>query len=1085
MGHNSSSSAAWFRALTLAERLALVRTPGEVVPDAEARREVGARRLQRWRSEPPFTDRSRFARRLEMDGLNESDLLELLGEPAAALRERCGASMPWVAKLASAFSRAGEPSRPGSDTPGTDPSASFLSLVTPLLSDAVERLREQLEVLVHSMEELPFDPTTVVQVCASPMLPSLVMILSRMLALELNVARLEGKLSGETPQERFQSFARRLSQPEVALTLLEEYPVLARQVMTVLDRWVTVSGEFLRRLCDDWAAIRGEFMKGGDPGPLLELGGAGDTHRGGRCVMIASFRSGFRLVYKPKSLAADLHFQELLTWLNDRGATPPFRTLRLLDRRTYGWAEHVGRIACTSTEMVERFYERLGGYLALFYALEATDFHAENLLAVGEHPVPVDLEALFHARLKTGDRLQMDPASEALNHSVMRVGLLPERTWATADSPGVDMSGMGSAEGQLTPFQVPLWKNDATDTMQLVRERIPVDGSENRPTLNGEGVSLLSHVDAVEAGFRRTYQLLLRRREELLAEDGPIVRFANDEVRFIPRMTQTYTALLRESYHPDVLRDALDRDRLLDRLWQSVEREPHLERLIPAEREDILQGDIPMFTTQPRSRDLATSGGKRIPDFFSVSGLAQVEEKLGGLSESDMDRQLWIIRASLATVASGVESVQGRADASRDPSRAVDRDRLLAAARKVGDRLDTLAIRRGSETSWLGLGLVRERHWSVTPLGIDLYDGLPGVALFLANLASLTDDERYSRLARGALSALRMQIPQMKSYPFVGAFSGWGGVLYTLTHLAVLWREPALLDEAEQIIDSLPERIAKDEQFDIIGGAAGCLGTLLALHRVRPSAKTLATAIGCGDRLLNRAEPQPEGQGQGIPTIGTRRPLSGFSHGAAGMAWALLHLAAVSREVRFRDTALEMIRHERTLFFRDAENWLDLREWVNLGKQPGESPPCQTFWCHGAPGIGLGRLRSLPYLDDPAVHDEIAVAVRTTVRSGFGFNDSLCHGDFGNLDFLLQASRSSEHGTLRDDIARITSGILASIDTHGWHCGNPLNVESPGLMTGLAGVGYGLLRLADPDRVPSVLSLEPPETAAVGGDCGG
>jgi lantibiotic modifying enzyme len=32
-------------------------------------------------------------------------------------------------------------------------------------------------------------------------------------------------------------------------------------------------------------------------------------------------------------------------------------------------------------------------------------------------------------------------------------------------------------------------------------------------------------------------------------------------------------------------------------------------------------------------------------------------------------------------------------------------------------------------------------------------------------------------------------------------------------------------------------------------------------------------------------------------------------------------------------------------------------------------------------------------------------------------------------------------------------------------------------MTGLAGIGYGLLRLADPARVPSVLTLAPPPGA--------
>lgn len=40
--------------------------------------------------------------------------------------------------------------------------------------------------------------------------------------------------------------------------------------------------------------------------------------------------------------------------------------------------------------------------------------------------------------------------------------------------------------------------------------------------------------------------------------------------------------------------------------------------------------------------------------------------------------------------------------------------------------------------------------------------------------------------------------------------------------------------------------------------------------------------------------------------------------------------------------------------------------------------------------------------------------------------------------------------------------------------GVPFNVETPGLMTGLAGIGYGLLRLADPQNVPSVLLLELP-----------
>ena len=58
------------------------------------------------------------------------------------------------------------------------------------------------------------------------------------------------------------------------------------------------------------------------------------------------------------------------------------------------------------------------------------------------------------------------------------------------------------------------------------------------------------------------------------------------------------------------------------------------------------------------------------------------------------------------------------------------------------------------------------------------------------------------------------------------------------------------------------------------------------------------------------------------------------------------------------------------------------------------------------------------------------------------------------------------------DIA--TAWVVDSIERNGWLCGNALDVESPGLMTRLAGIGYELLRLAEPDKVPSVLALGPP-----------
>src|SRR5262249_31989010 len=154
-----------------------------------------------------------------------------------------------------------------------------------------------------------------------------------------------------------------------------------------------------------------------------------------------------------------VHFQELLTWLNERGTHPPFRTLKVLDRGTYGWVEFVAAGGCTSADEVRRFYQRQGGYLALLYALEATGFYFEDLIAAGEHPVLIDLEALFHPRLPRLDAAQADRlAGDRMASSALRVGLLPQRIWSNAESEGVDLSGLGAVAGQLSPRPVPYWE---------------------------------------------------------------------------------------------------------------------------------------------------------------------------------------------------------------------------------------------------------------------------------------------------------------------------------------------------------------------------------------------------------------------------------------------------------------------------------------------------------------------------------------------------------------------------------------------------------------------------------------------------
>ena len=293
---------------------------------------------------------------------------------------------------------------------------------------------------------------------------------------------------------------------------------------------------------------------------------------------------------------------------------------------------------------------------------------------------------------------------------------------------------------------------------------------------------------------------------------------------------------------------------------------------------------------------------------------------------------------------------------------------------------------------------------------------------------------------------------------WIGGFVGWGGVIYTMTHLAALWEQESLLDEAEEIVSQLPRLIGQDEQFDVMGGTAGCLASVLALHSHRPAAPTLAAAVQCGEHLLAAAKRDGDSACWPVPKLGS---LAGFAHGSGGIAAMLLRLFGRTGDVRFRDAALAGFRYERRLYSVDARNWRDLREGGH-----GDFP---VAWCHGAAGVGLSRVTALSLLDDDEVRFELEVAVDTTAAS-FGNNHSLCHGDFGNLELLLQTGRDEWHARA----CAVAGSIVERAKRDGWRCGTPGEVESPGLMTGLAGIGFGLLRLAATTEVPSVITLDGP-----------
>ena len=91
------------------------------------------------------------------------------------------------------------------------------------------------------------------------------------MVLELNVARVRGELTGDTPQQRFDSFCERLRRTDVRTSIAREYPVLFRLLHFKTVSWADSSLELLERLSSDWDLIRARLAAGAEPGRLTSI----------------------------------------------------------------------------------------------------------------------------------------------------------------------------------------------------------------------------------------------------------------------------------------------------------------------------------------------------------------------------------------------------------------------------------------------------------------------------------------------------------------------------------------------------------------------------------------------------------------------------------------------------------------------------------------------------------------------------------------------------------------------------------------------------------------------------------------------
>lgn len=903
------------------------------------------------------------------------------------------------------------------------------------------------------------------------LLRNLALICSAPMVLELNIARVRGKLEGCSPQDRYHYFLYKfLGTTDALYSFFNKYSVLARLVATRIDEWVSVTTNFLARLECDLDEIRLIFSEEKKfLGKVIDIKDSLSDLHDGDTVKYLKFESGLEIIYKPRGMGLEEAYFQLLEWFNRSGAPFKFKNIAVLNKGTHGWTEFVSFVGCDNKEQVRNFYRRSGANLCLFYLLGATDCHFENVIAHGEYPVLIDAETVMHLLAKTPQTNDISNGKKTgcidKSFSVLNTGLLPSWDFGDFGDVGYDYGGLSGPSSGKSPIYTPTLKNKGTDQMRLVFDFTRIKSSKNKPLLAGNYVNAADYVEEIVFGFSKMYSYILSKRDSFLAE-SPLISLGRQKVRFVNRNTRVYYNILYSSLTPDCLRDGIDRSIKIDALYRSVllNNQEYLNPVLLVERKALEDVCIPRITIDPCSSSIVLEG-KGFDHFFVNSTYENVVSRVNSMNFDDLYYQSNLIRRSFDTVhphSAKFFNLQLRGKISTET-------KVLDRTLEIADEIKEKAIRSAeNDATWIGLEYLPQlEQCFFQPLGYDLYSGLCGIALFYSALDFICPGKGNREFALLCLGRLRKllnsdDVSTLTSLG-IGGMTGLGSIIYSFVRVSQYISDKSLLDDAERLANLItPNMVDLDESFDVVAGAAGAILALLTLNSVRPSRGLIERSIICGEHLLKNQV----GGNEGWKRRHSRVQLASFSHGVAGISYALLSLYKITGDLSLFDAARKAILFEDTFFLKEKGNWLDLRY--------SESGRCMTSWCHGAPGIGLGRIAILEMLDTPTVRRDIERALMTTINFPNSSADQLCCGNLGRIDFILEASIKLS----RPDLYKIALSKLLSILRRAENRGffqlfnsSLCRVYNPSLFRGTAGIGYGMLRAIFPGELRSVLLL--------------
>lgn len=853
-----------------------------------------------------------------------------------------------------------------------------------------------------------------------------------------------------------------------------KYPVMVRFLYEAEKNFLAMIGELLDRYARD---VNDFTVFSPEPYFLEDIYfDLSDLHNRGRTVCKLFFVGGRTLYYKPKPLENEKWFHEKFL-PNIEGIDSAVGRIKILSKNGYGWVEDISTIVSAGALAYSK--KDVSKIVSLFYALNGTDMHEDNLLRRGNKVYPVDLETILNSVRRNSGEEHKGKEWKKLDVVVTEIlpkGLSTETYMGRGES---ELSEIGftsykkiffhscSQEGVRIELRTPSRSLDAKTAQEKV-------GS--LPDSNGD-VSIKDFVDTFVA-------------IKTLAETKG---FFEDEtlnscvVRSVLRDTNFYARILSRLQQPKLLTDgalvSLDLSDVFLSLKDADEETGDLKGpILYNEILQFLDGDIPYFWQRANSCDLMSHHGLIAKNYFQRSGIAEFKAKLTEASLSDI-----ILQARLTEASMNLQNKRMYSEGAVHETAEVPTD-ILSICKNIAEKIISTSIKEDcAPAKWVSYDVGTDgRHFYPTVTGQGYYSGYWGILMYLVSVQKVLAEkhqandsiERFLDEER-CYWADHKDALKFKGKPCLG-ISGLGGVLISLTAIFQCdprWNFiPSMIGEF--LLEMAESAINDDTLIDVIGGNAGFIFALsnivdssLYEHLSKTEKERLKTfARQTAKTLVGQIK-----ESGWLPESEEENSLIGFAHGNAGCIAALQMV--VNRAVFFNiDDALAekingaiaaALEYQGNHKIDDQSNWKDLR-----GNRENKTYPLNYTWCHGVPGAGLAMLTQLHRGD---LSNDMERMLALSTQEKFFSYDYYCCGEVGEIDFLLEASRCLE---ARQDLYeraldRMQSllGIVHRRDSFKSRIGH-MNINAfPSLFQGIAGIGYVALRFID-ESLPNICGFK-------------